>query len=305
MKPNGAVNIANNLQKKGISVARVLGDDDATTISHLRKHVNPDMEKTSDLNHVKKNLGNRLYALREAGHKEMTTKTVKHIQKCFSYAIAQNKGNVNGFQASVRALIPHLYNDHTLCTDQNWCHHKKEPGRRYSSLPRGQPLADQGCRRKLEEVFETYTKQAGKFVQLGSTQRNENFNQVVTTKHPKNKHFASSESLDYRVSAAVCQTNNGHGFVSEVMEAAELSPGKHTAAYSARLDKRKARDQQRRRTVVYKLRRRLFKDTRGLAENALQVREGTSCQSAVSQKLTLKRLRRFLSLPHNNSSLWL
>ena len=56
MEPTGAVNIANNLQKKGISVARVIGDDDVTTISHLRKHVNPDMEKTPDLNHVKKNL---------------------------------------------------------------------------------------------------------------------------------------------------------------------------------------------------------------------------------------------------------
>ena len=122
----------------------------------------------------------------------MSKKTIEHVQKCFNYAVSQNKGKTDGLRASLKALVHHLYDDHTHCKDQEWCRNKDDPKRGFPSLPRGQPLSDLECKPKLEALFEQYAKQAEKLVAAGSTQRNENFNQIVSTKHPKNKHYAGS-----------------------------------------------------------------------------------------------------------------
>lgn len=283
MEPAAAVSIVNDLQKEGVDVGKLIGDDDATTLSHLRRDVNPNLEKVSDVNHVKKNLGNHLYALRDAGHKEMSVKTIKHVQTCFNYAVMQNKGSPGEMQAALQAVVPHLYDDHSQCVNQSWCHHKDDPTRKYKSLPRGKPLTDKKCKEKLMELFAGYARNANRLAASGSTQQNENLNQVITTKHPKNKHYGGSESLSYRVSAAVCQTNEGHGFVSDVMRAAELSPGSHTVAHGARNDCRKERDRQRRSSKAYRAQRRLLKDMRGSMDQVQEVREGptygTECGS--------------------------
>ena len=54
MEPAGAVAIAKDLQTKGVKVSHLIGDDDATTIAHLRSQVNASIAKSSDFNHVKK-----------------------------------------------------------------------------------------------------------------------------------------------------------------------------------------------------------------------------------------------------------
>ena len=54
MEPAGAVAIAKDLQTKGVKVSHLIGDDDATTIAHLRSQVNAGIAKSSDFNYVKK-----------------------------------------------------------------------------------------------------------------------------------------------------------------------------------------------------------------------------------------------------------
>jgi len=48
-------------------------------------------------------------------------------------------------------------------------------------------------------------KNAEKIPPCGSSQLNENFNKIVSSKHPKDRHYAGSESLEYRC-VLVCVT---------------------------------------------------------------------------------------------------
>jgi len=51
---------------------------------------------------------------------------------------------------------------------------------------------------------------------LESTDANENLNHMIVRKAPKALTFSESESLDFRVSAAVAQKNEGHQYVVQV-----------------------------------------------------------------------------------------
>ena len=284
MEPAGAVNIVKQIESEGHKVSKLVGDDDASTISHLRREVSPTIEKGSDKNHLKKSFTNKLYTLRSAGHKEVSKKNIKYLQMCFTYAINQNQGNADGLRASLEATIPHAYNDHSHCTGLQWCHHTTGGSEEYGSLPNKKPLSNVACREALEELFKPYIEMAPRLANAGSTQRNESFNQLVSTKHPKNKFYAGTESLDFRVGAAVLQTNEGHGFVCDVMKKVSLSPGTHTAASAARADNRKSRDSERRSSSEYKLRRRLSKEWRSTGNDTTELREGTSYSTECDMK---------------------
>jgi len=40
---------------------------------------------------------------------------INYLVKCFSYGIAQNKGNPKGIQATNQLTVPHAFGDHTNC----------------------------------------------------------------------------------------------------------------------------------------------------------------------------------------------
>ena len=68
-------------------------DDDTTTMCRIRNEVNHPVEKWSDMGHTKTKLGNKLYKLREKFVKELSQDNIKHLQKCFMYAIQSNKND--------------------------------------------------------------------------------------------------------------------------------------------------------------------------------------------------------------------
>lgn len=57
-----------------------------------------------------------------------------------------------------------------------------------------------------------------KIAKCGSTQSNESLNQVISSKNPKSRHYAESESLNFRVSAAICQKNLGVQYSPKAFE---------------------------------------------------------------------------------------
>ena len=73
-------------KSSGASVSVMVGDDDPSALKRLQEELGL-VEKSSDLNHVKKNLGNRLYELKKNEHKELS-EVIRYVQKCFAYAIA-------------------------------------------------------------------------------------------------------------------------------------------------------------------------------------------------------------------------
>lgn len=52
---------------------------------------------------------------------------------------------------------------------------------------------------------------------LGSSNANENLNQVIAKKALKSQQYFGSDSLSLRVAAAIAQKNEGHSFIVEVI----------------------------------------------------------------------------------------
>ena len=66
-----------------------------------------------------------------------------------------------------------------------------------------------GVKKNLNRVFEKQAKNAEALNPNESTNANDSFNLVVTSKSPKMHHYSKSESLDFRIDSAVCQKNIG------------------------------------------------------------------------------------------------
>jgi hypothetical protein len=213
MEQNMVVEMVQNSRDQGIKTSTIIGDDDSTTISKLRQVIDPSIQKRSDRTHMKKNLGNRLYALQKQ-HKTLSTKVIRYIQKCWNYMIAQNLNNIDGITTGLDALSKHPFGDHSSCED--WCDHIKDPSKKYKSLPHGKCLNDKGLQSSLAGLFNGYKEHCAKLSEMGSTQANEALNMTIASKAPKRYHFSGSASLSYRVAAGVAQKNIGHSYVTKV-----------------------------------------------------------------------------------------
>ena len=89
-------------------------DDDTTSIAKLRKEFNPNIKKWRDLNHAKNSSTNALFKLANK-HKVLTSrknKPIKHILKCYSYAIVTYKNNPKKLAQNLRSIVPHIFYDH-------------------------------------------------------------------------------------------------------------------------------------------------------------------------------------------------
>ena len=133
--------------------------------------------------------------------------------------MSQNKGNVQGLQKNLRAIVAHAFGKHDNCrtASVSWCGFLQDPNTyKHKSLPHGKDLQDEHLQKDLSTVVEIFVKNADKLAPLGSSQANESLNNSVGSKAPKIRHYGASESNDYRVACAVGQKNIGYSYVSEV-----------------------------------------------------------------------------------------
>ena len=72
----------------------------------------------------------------------------------------QNKENVDVLQENLQAVIPHLYDDNSLCETQSRCHHKDYPTRKFKILPRGKPLTNEQGKQKVLDLFNNHIENA-------------------------------------------------------------------------------------------------------------------------------------------------
>ncbi|XP_065194251.1 uncharacterized protein LOC135825567 [Sycon ciliatum] len=280
MEPESIGNIGKQLKSAGVTVSVMVGDDDSSALKRLQEEIGP-VEKSSDLNHVKKNLGNRLYDLKKNGHKELSEKVIRYVQKCFAYAIAQNRNDPAALKAVLLACVPHMYGDHSDCG--SWCGYDgNEETYRHRSLPRGKNLSSPTTRAALQKLFSLYAECSTKLASHGSTQANESLNNIIASKQPKSRSYGSSPSFNIRVGAAIAQKNLGYTYVSKVMEQAGMSPSSHAQAHGAKLDTRRAKATLRKSGKTVKRRRLELKELRSQKGASQELREGTSYQSESS-----------------------
>ena len=115
----------------------------------------------------------------------------------------------------MKCIVSHAIGDHDSC--QEWCGYLRDPENyRHKTLPHGKSLSGEELRCDLSTVFVKYEVTADKLADLQSTQANESLNQMIARKAPKSLHYSSSESLNYRVSSAIAQKNEGLAYVSKV-----------------------------------------------------------------------------------------
>ena len=146
---------------------------------------------------------------------------------------------------------------------------------KHRGLPHGKDLTSLPLKEKLTNIFEVYAASSEKLAPLGSSQRNESFDNIVASKTPKSRHYRGSESNDFRVAAVVCQQNIGHSYLVEVCQSADLSPGQHLENYSGRLQSARLRSSARKSTPKFKHRRLQLRQDRVQLQEANEVREGT------------------------------
>jgi hypothetical protein len=216
MEPDMCIQMLQELDKSEGHVGTVIMDNDSTTVARARVEVDPALKKQSDKNHTLKQFTNKLYDLKKTkNYKELNTKTITHISKCFKYCVSQNQEDLINLKKNLEAITPHIYGDHCLC--DAWCKYLSSPETyKPHQLPYHRYLSNQNLKSDLSSIFEYYISQAERLINLGSTQANESFNNTVASKTPKSTFYSGSESNDFRIAAAVAQKNLGHQYVMQV-----------------------------------------------------------------------------------------
>ena len=121
----------------------------------MRQNVEHEVEKWSDVVHAKRSFGSSLYSIKTQ-NKSQTDMVIRYFQRCFGYALKQNKDDEEGVRSGLKSIVPHAYGDHSSCG--NWCGYLKNPASyKHRGLPHGKDLTDRGLRQSLEKIIEVST----------------------------------------------------------------------------------------------------------------------------------------------------
>ena len=216
MEPDVGAELAKSCDEQGAQVAILVGDDDSATIKKVRETVSHAVNKWSDTVHAKRSFGSHLYSLQSKHKGKLSGKVIDYLQKCFGYALKQNKDDVEQLTSSLKAIVPHAFGEHEQC-NVAWCGYLNNPATyKHSSLPHGKNLQGETLKQDLTAIVELFIQNSEKLAPLGSSQANEALNNTIGSKAPKIRYYGSSESNDYRVACAVSQKNLGHDYVPTV-----------------------------------------------------------------------------------------
>ena len=261
MEPAVAVELFNNATKSHVKFSTYTGDDDSTTESHIRQNVPYGVEKWSDTVHIKRSLTTRLYNFGKRNKfsdcSVLSQNVINYLAKCFSYCLAQNKGNPQGLKLSIQCIVPCAFGHHEHC-DRSWCGYRKDCANyKHKDLPYGKDLHGSELERALQNLFSEYRTDTviKKLFPAANSQRNESLNSVVGSKTPKIRYYGGSESNDFRVSCSVAQTNLGHQYVGNTLQGLGIEPGSFCIMHTEKIDKKVAQDKTRKSSVDFKRRR--------------------------------------------------
>lgn len=193
MEPDATADLVSNnaiLKKANTEVGVFVGDDDSSSICALRKAVQHEVVKQSDKNHTAKGVKNVLYKIdktKDPEH-ELNTESIKYLHKCFTYAMAQHKGDPVGKSAAIKNIPFHAFNIHSNCG--NWCGYTTNPENyKHKTVP--QDFSNQILFEELKNMFNKLGDNADKFAAGASSQPNESLNAIMAWKCPKANCYSS------------------------------------------------------------------------------------------------------------------
>ncbi|VDI50719.1 Hypothetical predicted protein [Mytilus galloprovincialis] len=279
MEPDVGVSLIKKLEEKKCTVSTLIMDDDATTMSKIQKfrqNIDHDITKWSDIKHVQNSLGKKLYVLPTSYRKSIRNDDIAHLMKCFTYAVHSNKNNKQQMQNDLSAIVPHVFNEHDHC-NVRWCRYLKNPEKYTPTIQ----LSNLDLKSKLSKIFQDYVENIDKLVPCASTKENESFNNMLTAKAPKNKHYSASTSLEARVNCTVAQKNESFNYVSIVNVECGLSPGKVTENSSNQLIRKRKLHSSYCNSKEFKKKKLDKKRLARNENNVLEIREGDTYKTEI------------------------
>ncbi|XP_011170619.1 uncharacterized protein LOC105203515 [Solenopsis invicta] len=247
MEPDMAVElIVHNtlLKEKNVKIKTLISENDSSTPAAVRRSASYEIEKLSDYNHTVKSFTSALYGMK------LSRNLIEYFSHCFSHAIKQNKGNSEAVKQTLLSIISHAFGEHTTCGD--WCKTDAEGKYVHKHLPNEKPLEDPQLRLSLIKIISRYVNNVDKIAPCGSTQANESMNNIIAQKCIKSRYYASSESLNFRVAAAVCQKNLGHKYMENVFDKLQLTSTQETIKFRHQKDMKREKRALRSKQVAYK-----------------------------------------------------
>ncbi|XP_022807329.1 uncharacterized protein LOC111344367 [Stylophora pistillata] len=182
------------VERENVVVSVLVRDDESSTISKVRKNVEHEVKKWSDVVHAERSFGSSLYSMKTQ-NKSLTDIVIQYFQRCFGYALKQSKDDEEGVRNGLKSIVPHAYGDHSSCG--NWCGYlKNSASYKHRGLPHGKDLMDKSLRQSLEKILEIYASNAKKLAPLGSNQVIEALNNTIGSKAPKSRHYGSSNDAE-------------------------------------------------------------------------------------------------------------
>ena len=207
---------------------------------------------------------------------------MEYFQNCFAIVLQKNKNDPIKIQAGLLNTVDHAFGEHGKC-GSSWCGFlQNREGYKHKSPPHGKGLVGPKLREDLTSLFKVYASKAAMLAPVGSTQANESFNPVVASKAPKCRHYSGSVSLNFRVSAAVCQKNIGQVYLSNVFKRAGIKTHSVTEKFAKKVAARAKKRKLALLSVPYKKRRLELKASRQGVDVTLDAREGDTYKSGVS-----------------------
>ena len=260
-------------------IAQVTSDLDSTLDAHKKKEIGRAIERKLDQNHVTKTMSTHLHDL-EWKHKELTPTVIGYLAMCFSYAIAQNKDDVKKMEAGINYITQHAFGNNDNC--QEWCGYLADPNNyKHQTLSYGKDLKNEDLKGSLSRLFSIYASNAEKLSKLGSTQSNESFNAMVAAVAPKSRHYSSSDSLEFRVSTAVCKKNLGSNYCVKLMEKLKVPVNRQLQERSEKIDNITKKRSLAVNMKPAKRRRLQLKQKRKKREDVEYLKEGDTYESGI------------------------
>lgn len=283
MEPDAAVDLIAHseiLKELNMEVGVFVGDNDSSSIAAIRKACGHDVVKLSDKNHTSKGVTSALYNIQSKNDtgKELTSESIKYVSRCFTYAMAQNKGNSKSMANAVRNIPNHLFNIHDNCGD--WCGYKKDPEHYdHSTIPGG--FKNPKLFNVLKKTFDKLADNADSYAAGLSTNTNESLNGSMATKCPKRLCFSQSASADNRFAAVVAEKNLGTQYLQLALQKENIPVGHNLANHVVNSDKLVARRRINANTLEAKKKRLIQRQNRQQLRYHKEKREGVTYESNV------------------------
>ncbi|PFX11891.1 hypothetical protein AWC38_SpisGene24239 [Stylophora pistillata] len=100
MEADVCVHLVKSCGEINAVVSVFVGEDDSSTISKVRKIVEHEVAKWSDVVHGKRSFGSSLYSIKTQ-NKSLTDMLIQYFQRCFGYALKQNKDDEEDNNAEI------------------------------------------------------------------------------------------------------------------------------------------------------------------------------------------------------------